>query len=611
MSDNIGTDLPIGAHHYRAYVGPPEKYDLMAAMQFNLITLLGLREHHFLLDIGCGSLRAGKLFIPYLQTSHYFGIEPERWLVAEGIENELGQEIVRIKKPVFGYDEHFDCGVFGQKFDFVIAQSVFSHTSQAQIRQCLSNVSACMRPTGIWVATFVKGSSDYQGREWVYPDCVTYTVEQMKRLAAESGLEANIIDWPHMNGQTWLLLTWPGNANVPSSLLSRQKASKIRQNTDSSIPISIDSPICIIGMHRSGTSMVAQLLNLCGLNLGPEDKLLGPSPNNAMGHFEHTGFLEIDDGLLKHFGGSWDNPPILNSGWEKDPSLRYLVEKAETLVETFADKAPWGWKEPRTTFLLPFWQKLLPDLRYIICIRNPLEVARSLEKRDGMSMPAAAQLWSQYTREAIQNTEGRPRIITFYEDYFGNPAGEVTRVAKFCGLEAVEEFSRAQKMISGELRHQDSGIVELLSEKSVPLECKMLYLCLRTLALEEIHVMNTDNSIQTQRVEGIDNVLQLINELYDEKMILQLETALCVKELQLGSALRDKERQLSALRERMSQELKEKANQISQLQDCNAQLQAFADAVRKSLVYRLYRKFLRPFRRQRDTAVVLNPTNRQ
>jgi hypothetical protein len=597
-SDNIKTNLPIGAHHYRAYVGPPEMYDLVAAMQFNLLTLLGLREYHFLLDIGCGSLRGGKLFIPYLLPSHYFGIEPERWLVEEGIENELGQEIVRIKKPVFGLDKHFDCGVFGQKFDFVIAQSVFSHASQGQIRQCLSNVNACMRPTGIWAATFVKGSSDYEGREWVYPDCVTYTVDQMKRLAAESGLEADIIDWPHLNGQTWLVLTRPGNAIVPPSLLTRQKTKKIRQKTDSSILPDVNSPTCIIGMHRSGTSMVAQLLNLCGLNLGAEDKLLGPSPNNARGHFEHTGFLEIDEGLLKHFGGSWDNPPILNPGWETDPSLQYSFEKAEKLIDTFAGKAPWGWKEPRTTYLLPFWQKLLPDLRYVICVRNPLDVARSLEKRDGLSIPAAAQLWSQYTREAIQNTEGRARIITFYEDYFSDRAGEVTRVAKFCGLETVGEFACAENMISAELRHQNSKTVELLTEESIPLEHKMLYLCLRTLALEEFRVMNTDNSIQTKMPDGIDSVLQSINELHDEEMILQLETALCVKE-----------QQLSAVRARMDQELKGKADHISRLQDHNARLQAFAEAVRKSLVYRFYKTFLRPFRKQRDNSLVPSQRN--
>ena len=515
-SDIIATDLPIGAHRYRAYVGPPEKYDLMAAMQFNLLTLLGLREYHFLLDVGCGSLRAGKLLIPYLLPSHYFGIEPERWLVEESIKNELGQEIVKIKKPVFGFDRHFDCGVFEQTFDFVIAQSVFSHASQGQIRQCLSNVSACIRPAGVWAATFVNGSSDYEGQEWVYPDCVTYTVERMKRLASESGLDANLIDWPHPNGQTWLLLTRPGNANVPSSLWTRQKTKKIREKTNSQMLPTIDTPTCIIGMHRSGTSMVARLLNQCGLNLGPEERLLGPNADNAMGHFEHTGFIEIDDALLKHFGGSWDNPPVLNSGWENDATLGELVAKAKKLIDTFTNSAPWGWKEPRTTFLLPFWQKLLPDLRYVICVRNPLEVARSLAERNGTSIPEGAHLWSQYTRAAIQNTEGWPRILTFYEDFFRDPLDEINRVVGFCRLNRVDDPSKVQGIISGEHRHQTSGTVELLNEGSVPLEYKLLYLGLRSLASEERCTMEIDDT-KSRVSNAIGNVLAVIDELHDQQ----------------------------------------------------------------------------------------------
>ena len=60
-------------------------------------------------------------------------------------------------------------------------------------------------------ATFVKGTIDYQGDSWTYPDCVTYTVKQMKRIAAAIGLTAEIIDWPHPNGQSWLLITRPTN----------------------------------------------------------------------------------------------------------------------------------------------------------------------------------------------------------------------------------------------------------------------------------------------------------------------------------------------------------------------------------------------------------------
>ena len=74
-------------------------------MQFNLLTFLGLREHHYLLDVGCGSLRGGRLFISYLLTGRYFGIEPNRQLIKDGIENELGEGIIPVKRPVFSHDE--------------------------------------------------------------------------------------------------------------------------------------------------------------------------------------------------------------------------------------------------------------------------------------------------------------------------------------------------------------------------------------------------------------------------------------------------------------------------------------------------------------------------
>ena len=103
---DLGKNHPIGSHHYRAYVGPPDKYDIIGASQFNLMTSLGLRENHFLLDIGCGSLRGGRLFIPYLLSNHYYGIEPEEWLVQEGIKQNLGNDILKIKSPKFSFEKN-------------------------------------------------------------------------------------------------------------------------------------------------------------------------------------------------------------------------------------------------------------------------------------------------------------------------------------------------------------------------------------------------------------------------------------------------------------------------------------------------------------------------
>src|SRR3984893_18959417 len=97
--EDLGLDLKPGDPQYRAYVGPPEDYDLVAAMTFNLLTTLGLRQHHSLLDVGCGSLRIGRLLIPYLNRGKYFGVEPNEWLVEQGIKRELGEALVQIKSP--------------------------------------------------------------------------------------------------------------------------------------------------------------------------------------------------------------------------------------------------------------------------------------------------------------------------------------------------------------------------------------------------------------------------------------------------------------------------------------------------------------------------------
>jgi ketosteroid isomerase-like protein len=201
---------------YRAYVGPAENYDVASAMQFNLLTFLGLRDEHYLLDVGCGSLRAGRLFVPYLRPGRYFGMEPEQWLIEEGIKNEIGRDLIDIKQPKFSNDPDFTLTVFRQQFDFILAQSVFSHTSQTQMRRCLSEAKKAMQPSAMFAATYFKGDANYTGEEWVYPGHSSFRPDLMDGLAAEQGLVCKHLDWPHPHGQSWVVFaTRSGESAVP------------------------------------------------------------------------------------------------------------------------------------------------------------------------------------------------------------------------------------------------------------------------------------------------------------------------------------------------------------------------------------------------------------
>lgn len=197
--------LKAGDSHYMAYVGPPTQYDFMGATQFRLLCTLGLRANHSLLDVGCGSLRGGRLFLSYLDEGRYFGIEPNQWLIEDAINNQIGKDLIALKKPKFDHNSDFMTDVFAQQFDFIIAQSIFSHTGSDLINTALCNFEKSLKPSGLVVATFVDGIADFDGSGWVYPGCVNYRQSTVERFAKEAGFSVIRLPWYHPR-QTWYLL---------------------------------------------------------------------------------------------------------------------------------------------------------------------------------------------------------------------------------------------------------------------------------------------------------------------------------------------------------------------------------------------------------------------
>ena len=176
--------------NYRDYVGQEHEYDFMGASQFSLLYMLGLRACHRLLDFGCGSLRAGRLLIPYLKPGNYHGFDPNSWLIEEAVRTE--QVSVRGSVLANSIEE------LSGPYDYILAHSVFTHTGVDLLTDYLGLWQELLAENGIGVATFyVSEKLSNRSTGWRYPKCFAYTKEYLQTTCQEAGLYFQILDWYH------------------------------------------------------------------------------------------------------------------------------------------------------------------------------------------------------------------------------------------------------------------------------------------------------------------------------------------------------------------------------------------------------------------------------
>jgi len=154
--------------------------------------------------------------------------------------------------------------------------------------------------------------------------------------------------------------------------------------------------ICVLGMHRSGTSCLAGSLESWGVFLGD---VWRQNAHNAKGSRESRAIMTLHDAVLAANGGSWFNPP---SGAEWNGEQRRELGQ---IITSFDQHSCWGFKDPRTLFVLDAWQEALPGLEFIGIFRHPIAVARSLQARDSVRFPDlidGVKLWTQYNRRLLE-----------------------------------------------------------------------------------------------------------------------------------------------------------------------------------------------------------------
>lgn len=223
-------------------------------------------------------------------------------------------------------------------------------------------------------------------------------------------------------------------------------------------------PVCIAGMHRSGTSTVAQLLCRLGLDLGREEDLFAPGPSNPEGYWENKHFVRINEDLLNDLGAGWDFPSNTEPDWQRDEKLQLRRDAGQKLIQGFRESGRrWGWKDPRNCLTMPFWLDLLPDARVIVCLRNPVEVALSLRKRGNASLPFGLSLWRAYNERLLSDLPEEQYIVTHYEAYFLRPQRELRRVLDFCQMSASDQLiSQVRSRVIKGLRNHFYTVEEML-----------------------------------------------------------------------------------------------------------------------------------------------------
>jgi GT2 family glycosyltransferase/glycosyltransferase involved in cell wall biosynthesis len=242
--------------------------------------------------------------------------------------------------------------------------------------------------------------------------------------------------------------------------------------------------VSILGMHRSGTSLLARILNILGLFLGPEGLMLQPGPYNPKGFWELRQITEINDEILHRLGGDWSAPPPFPEGWETHQDLSDLRDQARKLItHHFSGQDLWGWKDPRTCLTLPFWRILAHPSHYIICIRNPADVIASLGARDGLGARKTGRLWTEYVRSSLLHTRTCPTLVVFFNDILEDWRREIRGITDFIGPQMLQLSrdleSTVDDFIDESLRHHQTPTHRLLEDPDIPFAAKSLYLSLR------------------------------------------------------------------------------------------------------------------------------------
>ena len=248
-----------------------------------------------------------------------------------------------------------------------------------------------------------------------------------------------------------------------------------RTRRTSPTPSDARTGILVVGMHRSGTSALARVLAIAGCDL--PGTLVEAKPDNAAGFWESRPIVELNDEMLASAGSCWDDwRPFERDWFESAAAVPFRDRAVEVLRQEYSESRLFVLKDPRICRLLPFWTDVLSRFGARVCvvspIRNPLDVAASLQTRNGIDPFVAYLIWLRHVLDAEADSRGLLRAYVRYDQLLSDAPASIDRICHDLGLSLPRRGDPSTKteidaFLSPHLRHHHSGDDGLLSDTSV------------------------------------------------------------------------------------------------------------------------------------------------
>lgn len=240
--------------------------------------------------------------------------------------------------------------------------------------------------------------------------------------------------------------------------------------------------ILVLGMHRSGTSALTRMLNMLGCALS--ENLLGPGDGNESGHWEPVEAIRLNDEILASAGSSHDDWGPINADWRKSAIRPQMIGRVQKIVADHIGIGPlFAIKDPRICRLADVWIEAMGNAGaeplVLMMVRNPSEVATSLEARDLMAPAYGELLWLRHVLDAEVFSRGQRRVVCQYDELMRNWRGLVRKMTDGLGVSFPRNSRKTHAdiddFLSGNLRHHHADPEDLIHNTSHPEWLRVTY----------------------------------------------------------------------------------------------------------------------------------------